>query len=736
MSAHTSTAFELLDRQVQRWIWEHDWRELRDIQERAIPLLLEGETDLIIAAATASGKTEAAFFPILSRLKQPEHSRALVVYVSPLKALINDQWPRLLDLCREMEIPVTGWHGDVSAHQKARFLEDPRGILLITPESLEAHFVSRGDTLDKTFSNLRYLVVDEMHAFLGTERGMQLQSLLARVDQISGRASPRVGLSATLGDMELAKVFLRPRNPSGVALIESAASVQGLEVLVRGFVDSPLKQDEVPEQGEGGSPEPASTWDIASQVFRTMRGSHNLVFPNTRRNVEIYADRLRLACEHEHITNEFWPHHGSLSKNLREEAERALKATDKPATVICTTTLELGIDVGAVKSVGQIGAPPGVASLRQRLGRSGRRPGESAILWGFCPEVAIHPASDVSDLLREGLVQTIAAVQLLVKDWCEPPRPRGLHASTFVQQILSVIAQRNGATPETIWKVLVHDGAFSNISRADYHAILQQLADLEIIFQSESGLLLFCRKGESLVGHYSFYAAFATEDEYRLVTVSNRQLGTLPVARPVIEGQGLVFSGQRWRVVEVNIEKRVIRVTADAGGAPPMFEGSGAMIHDGVRFEMREVLRGKGALPWLDRTAKGLLAEARRYYREMDLDNEWCLETGDDVVIFTWRGDWVNDALVLLLQRQRLRVANQGLALQVTDATPDEVQAAFEAILMEEALALPELLSRVRNLNVEKWDWALPPDVKLRAYASLKLDVPGALQLVRKFVAG
>src|ERR1700753_1486199 len=204
-------AFDQLDERIRHWVWREGWTELRDAQERAIPALIDADRDAIIAAATAAGKTEAAFLPILSNLLRDEPCSGSVLYISPLKALINDQWSRLDKLCESLEIPVTGWHGDVSSGRKQRFVKKPAGVLLITPESLEAMFVTRGASLASTFAALRYVVVDELHAFLGSERGMQLQSLMQRVDHACGRSVPRVGLSATLGDMRLAAAFLRPR---------------------------------------------------------------------------------------------------------------------------------------------------------------------------------------------------------------------------------------------------------------------------------------------------------------------------------------------------------------------------------------------------------------------------------------------------------------------------------------------------------------------------------------------
>ena len=376
--AAKSDTFHLLHPSVQRWIYNQGWTELRDAQERAAGPILDGSQDIIIAAATASGKTEAAFLPICSRLLLPEHSGASVLYVSPLKALINDQNDRMERLCENLQILVHPWHGDISAGRKREFVKQPSGILLITPESLEGIFVNRGPAVPSLFSRVLYVVIDELHSFIGSERGQQLQSLLRRVEHAVGHNIPRIALSATLGDMTIAAEFLRPKFGDKVRIIISEAAGQELKLLVRGY-----RMTALPNHTEGrGAAEPDSAEEtendgseraVAEDLLLTLRGANNLVFANSRRAVEKYADLLRRMCEARSLPNEFWAHHGNLSKEIREDVEISLKDTTRAATAICTSTLELGIDIGTVECIAQIGTPNSVASLRQRLGRSGRR---------------------------------------------------------------------------------------------------------------------------------------------------------------------------------------------------------------------------------------------------------------------------------------------------------------------------------------------------------------------------
>ena len=736
-----SSSFERLHPDVQQWVWAQGWTALRDAQEWAISALVDADRDVIIAASTAAGKTEAAFLPILTNLMEHQDPAGAVLYISPLKALINDQWDRLSRLCEQLDLPVIAWHGDVSASKKHKFLKSPKGVLLITPESLEALFVNRGSSLMGLFQNLRYIVVDELHAFIGSERGKQLQSLMQRVELVAGKALPRVGLSATLGDMSLASEFLRPGHPERVQVIESKSSGQNLQVQVRGYMMPPmqkLRAVEVPDADPDQKPEEEEEEDesgsrhaIAAHMYKVLRGSNNLVFPNSRQEVEWYADRLRRLCEVSGMPNEFLPHHGSLSKDLREDTERALKAGTPPATAVCTTTLELGIDIGNIKTVVQIGSPPSVASLRQRLGRSGRRNDEPATLRAYCQERELTDQSLLSDLLRQNLVQTIAMIRLLIGNWFEPPRAEGLHASTLVQQILSVIAEQGGASAAQLWGGLVGGGTFKSISKNDFFSLLKGLGEKKLIVQDSSGLLLPGEIGERLINHYEFYSAFTSDEEFRLVR-EGKPLGSIPVSRPLMKGQRIIFGGRRWRVLDVDIEKKVIVVTAARGGQPPQFDGLGAMVHDHVREEMRAVLTETAPCPFIDSKAQELLGEARKSFSSLGLANKFTYGSDSKTHLVTWRGDQTNDALVLMFNHVGMACESSGLALSVGGSEKD-VADALARIAELNPEDIESLLEGVENLIKEKWDWALPRSLLMKSYASSQLNFKGAVEFAKLF---
>lgn len=737
-SSSKSAAFEFLDPRIQRWIWQACWTELKDAQERAIPVILEGQRDVIIAAATASGKTEAAFFPILTRMLG-EDEAVSALYISPLKALINDQWGRLSQLCEALDIPVVPWHGDISASVKQRFLRKPRGCLLITPESLEGLLMREGHALTRLLGGLRYIVVDELHAFLESDRGKQLQCLLSRVDVALDRRVPRIALSATLGEMQLAAEFLRPDTGGDVDIIESRNAEQELKVIVKGFLNLPPRmtdeeantKEKAGEKVEREDVLPQGIVAIGQQLFSTLRGSNNLVFPNSRAKVELYADLLRRACERQGIPNEFWPHHGSLSKEIREDAEKALKSGERPATGIATTTLELGIDIGAVKSIAQIGPAPSVASLRQRLGRSGRRKGEPAVLRCYCLEDPIEADTPVSDRLREGLIQTVAQIRLLVSGWFEPPRTQSLHLSTLVQQLLSLIAQYGGLTPQQAFSKLCASGVFPELSKQEFVTLLRELGERQFLMQDACGLLLHGEAGEKVVNHYTFLASFTTPEEFRVMW-DGRFLGTLPIDRPLTPESYLIFAGRRWQVVDCSEAEKLVQVVPAKGGKLPSFDGMGGKVHGRVRAEMRAILAETAPVRFLDPTAAEQLAEARRAYAELGLATRAVLPDGHGVRLFTWHGDWVNDTLALMLQTRGLRATNEGLSIGVNGTSVEVVADALRDIAEATAPAPEAIAENVQNKYLGKWDGLLPPDLLARNYASSALDVDGALKCARE----
>ena len=724
-SSNPSSAFDLLAEPVRRWIWDQGWTELRDIQERAITTLLTGDRDLVIAAPTAGGKTEAAFLPLISSvLTEPGPGGFDLVYVAPLRALINDQLGRVEDLCAQAGLPIYPWHGDISQGVKSRARRNPRGVLMITPESLEALFVLRGLEIPTLFAGARAIIIDELHALLDNERGIHLRSLLTRLELAVGRRIRRVGLSATLADMDAVKEYLRPGDPDAVDLLESEVDGGELKVQIRGYVTG--------AEGDGE----ASKKAVAKHLFGRLRGTPNLVFAGSRENVEWYADALREMSEQAKVPVDFLPHHASLSREHRLDVERRLKSS-RTATAICTSTLELGIDIGGIDCVAQIGPPFSVSSLRQRLGRSGRR-GQPKVLRMYTIERGTNAASHPMDRLHLGLVRSVAMVELLRDRWCEPPAPQALHLSTLTHQVLSVIAQHAGTTAQRLYETLCRQGPFRKVSTEQFTRLLRQMgsAEIALVEQAPDGNLLLGPLGEKLVEHYSFYAVFQTSEDYR-VLLGSKQIGVLPADRVFVPDMTIILSGKRWRIIAVHSREKVIEVTQDRAGTPPPFGGSGGLVHDGVVRKMKVVLSGKGMPAYLDATGAQLLEDARSEFRRLGFDRRSICDTGDSGrLVATWAGTIKTSTLSLKLKSMGFKTVDHDGFLEVEDQSSGQPLVAALETLAEQTPddVAGEPLSGLECPISEKCHRYLSPDLLFEDATSSLVDLQAIPQLARSII--
>lgn len=725
-----SNPFFLLHSKVQSWIYKQGWKELRPIQAEAVEPIISGSTDVIIASPTASGKTEAAFLPICSNIIEDPSQSIKVLYVAPLKALINDQYDRISGLCEQLDIKVSKWHGDVPQGRKQDLLKNPAGILLITPESLEAIFCNRGPEVARIFSHLTYVIIDELHSFIGLERGRQLQSLLHRVEQFIKRCVPRIGLSATLGDMEIAMEYLRPGSVYPSKLITSQKD-QEIKLQLRGYKVKPVDIRKKPDDMSDTSDkvEQGDTYELCSDLFRILRGSSNLIFANSKSQVEECADLLRRMSEAEHLPNEFFPHHGSLSKELREEVEMRLKNKSLPLNAVCTTTLEMGIDIGSVASIAQVGPPPSVASMRQRLGRSGRR-GEPAVLRLFIQEDEITENMWPQDRLREDLVQSIAMVELLLERWCEPPISERLHLSTLIQQIMSTITQLGGIKAYEVWALLCKHGPFRNVSQEMFANLLRSLGENDLIAQMSDSTLILGVKGERIVNHYNFYTAFNTYDEYILMA-EGKNIGKIPINYPLLEGIYIIFAGRRWKVVEIDQEGKVITLERAKGGHTPRFIGAGVEgLHDMVRQKMYEIYKSSYIPQYLDRRAVALFQEARENFHRFDLASRWYLVHGKDVIVFLWSGSKKNNTFWALMNSKGVEILQAGIAIVLSNIEEERFLDLVEEIIYDDEITEIELAIMVRNKICEKYDYYLSEELLSAEYAARSLDIQRTKELL------
>ena len=716
------SAFDKLARPVQKWIRSQGWSELRQIQVDAVHVITGSEDDLIISASTASGKTEAAFLPLVSQvLNEPAEAVGFdILYVGPLKALITDQATRLGDMCSAAELPAVPWHGDISQSLKGKAMKAPKGILLITPESLEAMFIRRWLEVPRLFRATRAVVIDELHSVLDSERGIHVRSLLTRLEFALKRRIRRVGLSATLGDMKMACAYLRQEDPDAVRLIEGRGDNE-LRLQLRGYMEG-IKDDDAPSAAAG----------VTEHLFAKLRGSDNLVFAGARNRVEVYADRLRELSEEQHLPQEFFAHHASLSREHRKFVEERIKNSSLPTTAVCTSTLELGIDIGEVRCVAQIGAPFSVASLRQRLGRSGRREGQAAILRQYAVEARIESESSFVDRLRLSLIRAIAMIELLIERWCEPPRPATLHLSTLVHQIMSVIAGLGGVQANQLFHLLCQKGPFRSVDVPLFMEVLRAMGRTKtgLIEQSNEGLLLLGPKGERMVEHYSFYAVFQTEEEFRLVS-DGKDLGTLPVSSMLAPGMHIIFSGRRWFVQEIDDLSRTIIVTSAKAGAAPVFGGDPGIIHDRVVERMFAVLDGDNFPVYLDTVSQEMLQEARRNYKQSGFADAQMIRTGVGSYVLATRCGTVKTTTLALA------LASLGFTVEQHDGFL-QVKSGGTGIPLEKALRdmaggkTVDLFAHEPNLIFEKYHSYLTLDLLKRDALSTRLELESLHRLCKR----
>lgn len=725
--------YQRLDKRIQKWLFNQGWRDLREIQKRAIEPILSGDTDVLISASTAAGKTEAFFLPACSAIVDDGNGFG-ILYISPLKALINDQYRRLESLSEMLDMQVTPWHGDSLQSRKKKARNNPSGILLITPESLESLIVREPGWVKQAFTSLRYIAIDEFHAFIGTERGQQLLSLLTRLEHITDRITspiPRVALSATLGELEKVPLSLRPNGSLPCETITCSKHQSTIKVQLKGYIE--------PVDILAGDTILSAEQQICEEIFRLCRGDSHLVFANSRGRTESIAARLSDLCEQEVVPNEFFPHHGSLAKELREDLEARLQKETLPTTAICTMTLELGIDIGKVSSVVQVTAPHSVSSLRQRLGRSGRRNSPS-ILRMLIAENELSDKSNIVDRLRLELVQSLAMIRLLiVSNWFEPADTGKMHLSTFLHQILAVIAQWGSVRVDQMYSLLCQQGSFKEITVYHFKQLLSHMGSVQLIQQLNSGELVLGTEGERITNSYTFYAVFKTPDEFRIMAGS-KTLGTIPVDSLIIKDQHIIFGGRRWKVTDVDDDKRVIYVTSTKGGKPPKFNGSGMSVHDRVRQEMLNIYRtgdyrievSNQRIDFVDKLGRQLFQEGVYFFKEADLENQPVYQSGKDCYIFSWMGDKVVNTLTVLLIRGGFECSNFGGVIEVQSSSADDIKNCLIRLATDglpDETELAEALP-IQQKVIEKYDEYLPEKLLTEGYGRKTFDSAAAKQWI------
>jgi ATP-dependent Lhr-like helicase len=726
-------AFDLLHPAIQQELYRMRWTRLRPIQVSAIQEIIKSDNNIVISAYTAGGKTEAAFLPILSGIVEDFSGSIRALYVGPLKALINDQFRRLEDLCEKTSIPVHRWHGDVGQAPKKKLLAQPSGVLLITPESIESLFVNHPNYIDSLFHRLSYIVIDEMHSFMGTERGAHLKSLICRIVPRSKEEVRLIGLSATLGDVKLSGDWLKIERKRGISLIQDTSEDKTIEFIIQGYVLNGQEEEPQVESETARNRSLKTTDKLIDDIYRSFSGRTALIFGNNKAQLEKYADLIKQKADREKLPNPFLIHHGSLGKILREEAEIELRS-DRPTAVFCSSTLEMGIDVGNVSIVGQCGPPWSVNSLIQRLGRSGRKEEESSAMRMYIEESDTNRDDSIVERLCPRLLQATAMTELMLEKWCEPPNTDHIHISTLVHQVMSVIRERGGIRADRLFEILVSSGAFTNISKNLFVDTLKSLGERDIIEQSPEGDLILGMKGEKIANRYDFYAAFRVDEEFSVIT-NGQKIGTVLYYSSMAVDNFLILGGRRWKIIEVDEERKKISVIPAQGGRLPFFSTRGGTdIHPFVREKMRDLTFSNKVPVYLDATSRELLARARKTAFEAKLDELVFLREGNHTVWFTWTGSKINRTLMLLWNYSGgPNVDDEGIALVFENSQEDEIRRVFRDLIR--TYPTPEGLAQSTTvLPMEKYDQFVSKSILTTVFAVNCLDHKGTLNFLKGIV--
>ncbi len=654
---------------------------LRPVQEMTIEPVLTGR-DAVVLAPTAGGKTEAAMLPVLSRILAERWEPVPVLYVCPLKALLNNQEPRIERMARSLGLGVAVWHGDVASRKKKQARQEPPHVLMITPESLEVMLISPSDDAETFLSRVRVAVIDEVHAFASDARGAHLVAILDRLQRRAGRHVQRIGLSATVGDPE--------------AL---AAWLQGADAKDEPVVVRPPMEPVAPKLRY----RPRRSEVEAGQVLRQLgHGQKKLVFCQSRAESERLGKTLTSAG----IPT--WVHHSSVSRQARAEAEQAFELR-RDAAIVATSSLELGIDIGDLDHVFQLDAPATVSSLAQRLGRTGRRAGTRPTMSFLCggPEDLLL-ALALSGLFREGWVE---AVEPSIRSW-----------TVLVHQVFANVLETGGVTRLELIARLRFVPSFAGFDDNATLLLTQHLLANGYLDEVDGALVMGLR-GEKEFGARHFFKLYAVFDspESCRVLYGNQEIGSLQTWFALqLSGQRKAFrlAGKAWQVVEMDLKRRSIRVIPAADGLVPLWSGRtkayGRKVCEGILDMLLSVEVPEG----MDSTCSTWLNHARKLVEHLDLSAERrpIEHRGDKVVWHTFAGARINEVLARLLEhRLKLAVARSNLSVRIKT---------------EDAGVATQVAAAVRDLREGEWPsfetWAtFDPESRQHLLSQFQACLPG-----------
>lgn len=623
-----SDVFHRLAPFIQDFIYYNKWTELRGIQVAACEVIFDTDSNLLLSSGTASGKTEAAFLPVLTELYNKPSSSVGVLYISPLKALINDQFKRLDQLLLESGIPVCKWHGDASASKKNALIKNPAGVLQITPESLESLLINKRGACLKLFSDLRYIIIDEVHHFMRDVRGVQVLCQLERLQNLTGNVPRRIGLSATLGDINLAQNWLNTGTQRECIAPVTDEGKRHVRLFVQRFA-----------RAQDGDETHADSGDMAhyEYLFKMTLDKKTIIFTNSREETELVLSNLREIAAKNKAPDVYRVHHGNVSALLREQTEDEMKSSEEKIVTGATVTLELGIDIGSLDQAVQIGAPISVSSFAQRLGRCGRRGQVPQLLFTFVEDIQTT-AADTLGPVNWSFIRLIAIIELYTKEkWIEPILPHRHPYSLLYHQTMSCLKSNGELSPAKLAQEVLSLHSFQAISQDDFKLLLAHLIEIEHIQKTEQGGLIIGRAGEQIVNHFHFYTVFMVP-EYYLVKDENRAIGTVDKIYPV--GMRFSLAGMTWETVDVNVKSKVIFVRRVPGISVVDWNVDfKSELHTVLVRKMQSILKGEDVYPYLSDSCKERLNEIRYLTRNSGILEHLVTPLSErKFAIFPWVG--------------------------------------------------------------------------------------------------
>lgn len=571
-----------------------NWDSFTPIQDSAIQTIINTDKDVILSSGTASGKTEAAFLPILSLVEKTANQKLKVLYVSPLKALINNQFERITQLCDELYIHVQKWHGDIASSTKKNFLKKPQGILQITPESIESLFVNHSEKLPKIFNDIEFIVIDEIHSFINSERGVQLRSLIARMSDFMKNPPRIIGLSATIDNFELVKLWVNYQNPNNVEVISIKGSDKSLQYSLMYFNSS--KDNNIP-------------LELVEDIRELTKYQKALIFTNARAQVEELTVLLNRICEKEGDPEMYYPHHSSIDKTEREFVEKTVAASTLPKSIIATSSLELGIDIGSIDIVIQLDSTFTVSSLKQRIGRSGRKKGVSQMLQLYSTN-------------SESLLQSLAVMELVIERWVEPAEGYKYPIDILFHQIISICKERNGIQPDVLLENISTIPLLNTINIEDQIYLINYMLDTNMLDEIKgSGEFIVGLEGERILRGKEFYAVFMTPEMYSVVN-SVKLIGEIFKSNFINEGDNLILAGKLWVIESIDERLNKVYVKRAFDGKPPKFSGNSIKLHKRIPDKMVEILCSNQNFEYINENANAILSDLRWPYHSHNISNK------------------------------------------------------------------------------------------------------------------